>query len=296
MFNRNAQNTFNNVKNPFDVNRVILSAVDDTIQQDTNLEPPFVRDRWASTGNLYIDTKNAARISNFTWAINTAQFQLNYQKVTRLSLQFVSIPWCINNINRRNNTILFRVGVTNYTASISINNYLTLTSLANAIQAALNLAGSPITFTVGGIDNGCLNISATGLFRFLDSPAIRRGTPCHGLAPFEFPTNNFTGGLAILMATRYIDISCPEILTYTKMPNASEKFGNNVISRITLFQTPGRQINVVYSAPLNVINWDRNAPISALTFSILDEFGEEPPLDDQDPTPITPTFSFICQT
>lgn len=290
------QKSFNNVTNPFQVDRVVLAAVDDTQQQDTNLEPPFVRDRWASNGQLYIDCTNSSRLSNFNWVINTSTFLLNYQKVTRISLQYMSIPWYVNNINRRNYQISFTVGLNTYTASIARNNYLTPTTLATAIQLAFATSGAPGVWTVTALDNGCLNVSATVLFKFIASESLTRGLPCHGLAAFEFPTNSYTGGLAMLLETRYINITCPEIQQYTKMPNSGESVNSNTITRVYLHLVQPRIINVTYTAPLNVINWNRNAAITSLTFGLTDEFGEEPPLDDQSPAVFSPIFSFLCQT
>lgn len=290
------QKSFNNVTNPYTIERVILAAVDDSQQQDTNLEPPFVRERWSSNGQLYIDCTNSSRLTPFTWAINTNNFLLNYQKVTRISLQYMSFPWYINNINRRNNEISFIIGATTYTATIARNNYLTLPTLASQIQLALTLTGSPGVWTVTALDNGCLNVSCTALFRFIDSTSFRRGNPCHGLAPFDIPTTSYTGGLAQLLATRYINLTCPELQQYTKMPNGGESVSSNIITRVYLHLTQPRIINVTYYAPLNVVNWNRNAAISSLTFSITDEFGEEPPIDDQDDTVFSPLLSFICQT
>ena len=277
--------------NVYTIPRVVLSAVANEQQEDANLEPPFVRIRESSEAYLLVDADFALQLSDYSWAINTQQFQLYAPSLRRIALQYATIPWSINNINERNDTLIFYVLGVQHIVQIPQDCYLTVSSLATALVAAMNAASPGFSFTVS--NNNRITLSNATIFRLSGGTFMTNGQHVHGLPISATEQLSFTGGWATLLYTRYVEINCPELLQYTKNPSRGNNISAATLIRIYISIVGPHNLVIRVLDPLAWFNWNPLAAVSNMTISITDEFGLEPP--GGSPINTAPGLTFITQ-
>lgn len=275
-----------------DVIPVVLTAVDDTIQYDSNREPNFVRIRSGNLGYLYLDSATADGPPN-KFIVGGKQL-LFQNKIKRFALSTLRIGYNIPNVNPYNNsgTIFIDNGSSTlfYTFTVPTGYYTTSTQFANALATAINAAisGSGATMTITPLttdpETYTMTLTAGFTFRFdLQSKMVKYGRFLCNLPTSQILSNSKTMGAVQLIYTRYIDITSFALNQYNKNMNSS---GITSLPQllIRLYETPFSQDQngtfIAYSRDrfitltnLNWTNFERDVALTACDITLYDEFG-----------------------
>jgi len=268
---------------PYTEQRVILGAVSDELQQDENLEPPFVRIRSKNTAHVYIDT-------SYTSSVNPANIVVGYQggdlftrKVKRYAVDGLEVPWVTPNVNIRNNSLTFAVDTigNTFTATIPEGFYPTVVGLFTALATAMTTASSD-TFTVTqlGIGSNAYTLAVAGhTFQLLSGTMINLGQFQYGF----LPTN--LGGMVAsrvlanvsLSYTRFVNINSLALTQYTKLPASGiDTVSSNILKLYILNQAlePGSIFLPLIGSALQYTNFQRDTNITDVDIQLYDEWGQ----------------------
>jgi hypothetical protein len=269
---------------------VFLPSIDDSKQNDQNLEPQYVRIRSNNMSWIALDS-NDKRITNPTPqdCVDFSLSNITTRKIKRFGLESAFYNWPIPNVNTRNNIITFfsSFSSTTHTVTLTEGFYQTLTALSTEMQTQLNsVAGaSGLTFTLSIPANLGYVLDMTtvgGSFYFTDTcKFITKGLHLlHMPSGVTKLTNSLRTGQADLQYTRWFDIVSFQLDQYNKNPFTSSRNGEqNIVARIYMgtAQTPWipdygyrdyLQNNIRY------VNFNRDQSLANIDFKVYDEFGD----------------------
>jgi len=291
---------FNNkFKNPQNFQGVVLAPVSDDMQDDINLEPPFVRQRHGNLSFCYIDSSIAAGQSNSFTVGGTKISHLFSSRIKRFCLSSLRIGYNVPNVNPYNNSLTVQmrqlspaVSYVPFTFTIPTGYYTTVTNFITAFIIGINLArpvGTP-AFTASNslqTDPSVYDVttgSSNYEFYYVNtSPMVKFGRFLVNLPINQVYASVQTMGSIQLIYTRYIDINSYTLSEYSKNYSTSDGLGkSSLIYR--LFDTPngvdGNGNFISFSRDrfielgnLAWINYDRSRTISSIDIQIYDEFG-----------------------
>lgn len=263
---------------------IIIPPVASGIYTDESLEPQFITQRSNNNGNIILDSKNRSILqapNSFNIGYGTAFFGSRYKRIAFSKLaMFYNTP----NVNATNNIGQFSASGIIYTFTIPELHY-TFTTLATALQTALNAAGSPLTFTV--TTNASTNnytISATGTYFFItSSPLVARGISLLALSTSQTPTTSKNTGQVMLMYSKSIYVVSDSINQYTKNPSFSS--GSGQIAFLASYDltdsdyipgtgvAPGKYISSDIASPPRWINYESKQNLTDIDIRIVDDYG-----------------------
>lgn len=263
------------------IQSVLLPPVQSAQYQDESLEPQFITQRATNGGTIILDSKDRGSgqaPNNFT--INQ---QLGY-RYKRLAFSKLSLFYNTPNVNQINNQVSFVVSGITYTAIIPELQY-TYTTLATALQTALNAAGSPSTFTVTtNASTRNYTISATVAYYFvLTSPMIRYGISLIALPQSQTPATSKNTGQVMLLYSKAIYIVSQSVSQYTKNPSFSS--GQGQLSFLAAYSftdndyvlntgvTPGIFVSSDSAIPPSFINYESTQTLTNVSIQLLDDYG-----------------------
>jgi hypothetical protein len=272
------------IKNPYEIPRVVLAAISDEIQLDENLEPPFVRVRDTNSQYLHLDTSNSSLFT--TPAATNIILNRSMPRVNRIEMSFFAFRNFSPNINPRNNRFDFiRSGIM-YTAIIppdqDLVGILRYDALASAMSTAVGVPGEFVA-SVLTVFPTTYAIANTGLnlFRFdnnLSSVGVRYGRYLWGFNETNYGvgTDLITHSLTSYQEsyTRYIDITSYELTQYTKIDTAGVNIPAECLFRFFMTDATYGQSMFVGFTKAPSLNYDRSRAIVSIDLNILDEFGQ----------------------
>lgn len=269
------------IRNPYELPRVVLASISDEIQLDENLEPPFVRVRDTNSQYLEIDASNIPATNN-PCRINQV-ISRSLPRINRLRFQYLSFRNYSPNINPRNNSISFIRGGVPFTAVISPDQHLTGLTRYQALAAAMSTAvGVPGEFTAaaGGLVNEfVITNTAAIVWRFANnSLGVSRGRYLWGFNEMNFSVGTDAVNHSLVWYTenytRWIDFASAELTQYTKTDISGTNISAEVFFRHHIINVPYGAFSedVVQNPP--ALNFDRSRAISTVDVYIVDEFNE----------------------
>jgi hypothetical protein len=269
-------------KNPYLLQRVVLSSVSDEIQLDENLEPPFVRIRGSNSNFIYIDLSSKSDPS-----INPASRICNIERgaprINRIRVNYISFRLFSPNINPRNNVFVFTrisTGIT-YTITLAEQNSIGLaryTILVNAMNTAVGgpvfvlstIASCPNTYSITDV-GGSWYFSSTSIGARNGRYLWGMNTTNTGLASagvgqiFTYFTENYT---------RYIDISSNELTQYAKLDPSGYDLSDQVLYRYNITSTNFGDYEFAVTTDTANINFDRSRSLQTIDITLTDEFSQ----------------------
>ena len=274
-------NKARDVKNPYEIPRVILASISDEIQLDENLEPPFVRVR--ATNSQYLHLDNSQNISpNYPYEVNI-NLDRSLPRMNRISFIHFSFRNFAPNINPRNNVFdFYRSGVL-YTATLTPDQNLVGINRYNALIAAMNTAvGTPGEFVVSAytlVQTMRIENTLGNLWRFSNtSNGVKKGRYLWGINSTNY--NVGTDSVAKILTyfqdnySRFIDIRSYELTQYTKIDIAGTNIGSEVIFRDYIDDMAYGEYRVDRVISKVSLNYDRSRAIVTADIQLLDEFGD----------------------
>lgn len=118
------------------------------------------------------------------------ELDTTFKDVLEIELLSANIPKSEYNINNSNNTIHFQVGATEYSASLAVGTYTSLSTLLTDLKTAMDGSGSGLTYTLTSSTlTNKITISATGSFDLL----FNGGTETYGLETRNIYKENSIG-------------------------------------------------------------------------------------------------------
>lgn len=273
---------------------VLLPPVQDAEQQDTNLEPQYVKIRSGNVATLYIDSQkpffqlepnNMQISSNISF---NAQPQNLIRNINRLAVSKFELFWQPANVNPNNSSYTWHLfdGSTTYTFShvLTTGNY-TLNQLMTIIVGEMtsDATGSGFSgnFTVVFDSNGFLstindNIPGTTFWFDQSCLLVKQGAPLLAI-PFMEPGAGVTSllvGPSRMLYSRYVDVVSDDMAAYSKNLNRSiNLIGQNIILRQSLINPKSNWSYETDIINLVWMNWSYLAPAPTLRFRMYDEFG-----------------------
>lgn len=274
-------NKARDIKNPYDLPRVVLASISDEIQLDENLEPPFVRVR--DTNSQYMHLENSQNVAgNYPYDVNIT-LDRSLPRINRLSFIHFSFRNFAPNINTRNNSFSFIAGGVSYTATMVADQNLLGLARYQALCLAMNAAtGNPGEFTVAAgtlfqtyvITN---NLPRTWRFTYV-SNGVKKGRYLWGINSL-----NYSPGTEALSHTltyfqenysRFVDLRSYELTQYTKTDISGTNIGSEVIFRDYIDDIAYGEYRVDRVINNVSLNYDRSRGIAVCDMQLLDEFGE----------------------
>lgn len=270
------------VRNPYELPRVVLAPIADEIQLDENLEPPFIRVRDTNSQYIQLDTSLHSAYQNPAQSVITINRAM--PRVNRIQMAFFAYRSYTPNINPRNNVFTFIQSGVPYIAVIPADvNYVGLAryqQLAIAMSSAVGVVGEYMAVGDPNIPNAWILSNTNGhTFRFeYIGSGITRGRFLWG-----FNERNYSVGTEALLHvlvsytesySRYLDISSFELTQYTKIDTAGTNVPAEVLFRYFLTDVTFGQSTFTGFTQSPSLNYDRSRSISSVDIDILDEFGE----------------------
>lgn len=253
-----------------------------------------VTSRPSATSNLCIDsedrfrniddlrTASASNSSPYNFTISKNSTLLN-GRITRIGLTEVVFPWCIPNINKKTNQIVFTWAPTaNPTNTTSIQIAITIgfytpSQIASVLQRAIreDVAELPeFTMVYGNVDNndGDLIIQDYPVFNYdtNDADYMVLFTPIEENSaeyPYDlattrqlfdvmgFSADNYVlstrghGGATLCQSTRYVDIVCSQLTANQALSDTtSQAINRSMLCRLYLAEPTGSQSTVQASS------------------------------------------------
>jgi hypothetical protein len=282
--------------NPYKQTGVILSPVSDIIQNDSNLEPPFVRTRHGNLGLVYLDSASAQGNANdFIIGGKSGSDYLFSQNITRYAVSNIRMSGTTPNVNPYNNgvRVLLSTISNNYTLIFNMTEgyYNTPAEFIAKFTTEINAerlssgAGGAFTFTVDPVNSDVYTIDAgVGYtFRFFtDCSMIIRGRFLANLPTSQIETQTKQIGAIQLTYTRWIDITSFTLNEHNKnFSTASGKGKPNLLLR--LYETPngltsGGDFSTISKDRfidrnnLRWVNYERNKQLTTIDLQLYDEF------------------------
>jgi hypothetical protein len=257
---------------------VLLAPISDNLQNDSNLEPQFVRIRESTTADLYLDTAKGTYNGNATWSLSNMSMAF----INKISPIAVRIFGQIPNINIRNNVFTFTTNGTNsFTAVIPEGFYGVTATAMGALLAALNAAGSGETFTTVVVSGSTLyNLNSTGLFSFTGGSGTFGGPGGYGEFGFGIPigtplADTLVIGAVSLFYTRYIDVDSRQLTQFSKLPPAGVNVRSSTLSRLgvpPLITAPAYYTELV--DPVQWFSFNPSYSIQTVDLCLYDEFSQ----------------------
>jgi hypothetical protein len=271
----------------------VLRGVDNNIYADK--EPQMVQLRATNQAVIYLDSEKSANQQNKTKMIlsskqnNTDIPHILYQNVQRLKFYSGGINWVTPNVNIRNNEIIFYsdVSLELYTVTIPEGFYDTQVKLMDALIVALNSVTGVSGLTFGYIQKPLFPktfiLSAVGgnFYFDLSCAMIKKGVHLINLPKSQTLTNEKIVGPINLYYTRYVDLISSQLNQYSKVISRGNDGNSNIVFRYftsgrapensgvpQLLVREGQQI-------LSVFNTLKDKSIRQIDFELVDEFGEE---------------------
>lgn len=275
-------NKARDIKNPYEIDRVILAAVSDEIQLDENLEPPFVRVRDTNSQFIEIDSSKNPPTNNPSQL--SVLLDRSMPRVNRLSIVFFAFRNFAPNINPRNNVFTFIRGGVPFTATIAPDQNLTGLARYTALVTAMNVAtGVPGEFTVVAhptyVQTFIITNTLANLWRFnYISNGVVRGRYLWGINQLNYAVG--TDAVVHILSfytesySRYIDIISYELTQYTKIDISGVNVPAECIFRYFLTDVTYGQSAFIGFNQTPSLNYDRSRAIVSIDINLLDEFGE----------------------
>lgn len=285
--------------NPEKASGTLLKLVSDNVVTDIDLEPQYVRVRHNNSANSYLQIDSVDPSSNAY--ISTAGTGFLQQKVRRFAVKSHSYFDNTANINPRNGTFIFMTGGTQYTATVGPGFYPSAGSGINALLAALNAAGSGVTFAATQVTGSTyFSLNGTATFYFVGGNGITNGTYSFGIPVGTAATAAalLTIGPVLLYYTRWIDINSTALNQYSKLNNSSMNNSSTLLYRLFLpsqtTTTPGTQLTQTLSDPLRWINFNPSNDSKTVDIHLFDEFNQ--PLYLSNPSSVNLLLTLVCES
>jgi hypothetical protein len=268
------------IRNPYQLPKVILAPVSDEMQLDENLEPPFIRVRDTNSQYMQLDTSKNTALDNPSEAV--IPLNRSMPRVNRIKIVFFATRYFSPNINPRNNVFNFINNGVQFTAILAPDQNLIGIARYDALALAMSTAiGLPGAFTASASTNFANTYTISGgltnSFRFLKtSNGIINGRYLWG-----FNERNYNVGTDSLEQTltsysesysRYIDVSSFELTQYTKIDTAGTDIPAETVFRFFLTDVVYGQSIFTGFTQSPSLNYDRSRAISSVDLQLLDEF------------------------
>ncbi len=268
---------------------VLLANINDSVVDDPNLEPQFVRVRAPNSCRIYLDSQvvrletNPANIliSSISSAGQSPQTLLD--RVRRVAVSDFTVYYNSPNVNPRNNTVSFFIdtgaGINTYTCIVDVGYYSDSADLMTALTDAMNGIAFPYVFlpapNILTFQSYSITTSAPWCFD-ANCVGVTKGAQLWAL-PFSYRNNLFSTtwhtGSQYLQYTKYIDVVSNSLSQYTKKPSVS----NNDLSFNPLYRAPidnyGKNTDSVIN--LSWFNFYRDAALTSIDVKLVDQFGDE---------------------
>lgn len=269
------------IKNPYEIPRVVLAAVADEIQLDENFEPPFVRTRDTNSQYMQLDTSKNPPDNNPSQVV--VNLNRSMPRVNRISIVFFAFRNFAPNINPRNNVFNFVDNGVSYTATLTPDINLTGLTRYQALCLVMNVAtGNVGEFTVvaGTFPQSYVISNSLGRsWRFDNSSnGVTRGRYLWGINSRNYsPGTEAVSHLLVYYQesySRYIDITSYELTQYTKIDVAGVDVPAECVFRYFLTDVTYGQSTFIGFNQTPSLNYDRSRSIASVDLTFLDEFGE----------------------
>jgi len=267
---------------------VILEPVSPAIYQKPNLEPQYTTYRDPNRGVVYLDSQdNTLETNKVSMQMSTVRVagdtpSILTNGINRIGVLSAGIYYNIPNVNPTNNVVGFFSSATSTTYNVTVpaGFYTSATALITALVAALNTAtgSSGLTFsfsTITGFPNTFTLSAAGGNFYFvLTSPGVQFGYQLWNLPTEQVATASKVVGSIDLWYTRYIDITCENVIKYAKVKTKNTSLSPNLVFRVFIDDPTFPHIISRPNQPLSVsYNFLPSEPIYTLFFQLYDQFG-----------------------
>lgn len=292
--------------NQSDLVPVLLAGVSDTLQEDPNKEPQFIRSRQTCQYRIYLDSEDGIPTSNpldMTLSSKVISEDGRIQtspdilidKTVRLSPESIIIDYQFINVTKSNNLFRFEYNLTNYQFELEPGLYLEPYDIVNPdtsvkiglldeILRKMNFAinGSipnPALFILDdypNIPNFYKIISTAGLkFKFIDCPALRYGEFLYGLQKTDVMQAELIFGPVLYVSSRYIDFSSAILKSYSKHQTTATNGAPNLLFRVPLSKDDYAGKRIEYVCPNLVFdNFNIGANLSVIDMKVTNEFNQ----------------------
>lgn len=286
-------------QNPYNQAGVILAPVSDDIQDNQNLEPPFIRKRHGNMAYVYLDSsKGQGKPNNFTVGSNAGSYIFG-QKVKRFAFSSIRLANNIPNVNPYNNNLIVNIKqganpTVNFNFNMPVGYYTTVTSFISGFTTSLNAArtlagvGGLFVLTVDPLNPEAYNIDASAGYTFnFDNTSlmVKRGQYLANLPQDQTLTQVKGMGSVLLTYTRYIDICSYALCEFQKNNSSADGLCKPQLL-FRLFETPSSvdqngnfiafsRDRFISRTNLAWINYNRDTSLATIDIKLYDEFGND---------------------
>jgi hypothetical protein len=255
---------------------VFLPPIQDSYQDDDVLEPQWIRIRSPNNGYTYLDFSHTQQSPDGTFFLASSNSSLFQQRIRRITWLGSFLDFLIPNVNPKNDTFVFTTtGSDSFTAVLADGFYNDPIASVTALVAALNAAGSPVTFSFTQLPNSVFfTITGTGTFSFIGGNGIINGQYLFGIQPNTPLATSLIIGPVLLYYTRYISFNSRTLSQFQKNQNS----GLNLNTSTNIFRY---YLNAPYYSAIRFheggLRWWNIKPditIQSVDIQLLDEFNQ----------------------